>query len=423
MRKNYLIILVVAISILCGSEMLHAQWINNGPYNASVSGFAVSSNGAGGSDIFALTGSGVYISTDNGANWTAANNGFPVYGSVGSLAALGTKVYAGFNDYSGPDQNESGVYATTNNGKNWTPANGLPAGGYVQTISAFGSSIYAAIDTEVYYSPDNGVSWTYGNNGLDGNVPIEFGYSGLNVFALTFGGNLYKSIDNGKNWAAVNSGLLLNNSISAIAVSDTDIFAANDYAEFYRSTDNGSTWTFEGSIGSLPSNYINTLVISGNKLLAGTNQYGIYLSSDKGATWVKADSGIVVNTSVYGFAFSGSNIFAGTDDGISLSSDQAKSWNYAVSGMTDISVEALAVSGQNIFAATGTGVFHSSDDGKTWSGVNNRLPNYPYNTIAVSGNTVFAGAFFNGIFRSTDNGSSWAAQRKLTLCPHQCACC
>jgi hypothetical protein len=47
----------------------HADWIQtNGRYGGTVSCLAVSPNGSGGTNLFAGTGSGVFLSTDNGTS-------------------------------------------------------------------------------------------------------------------------------------------------------------------------------------------------------------------------------------------------------------------------------------------------------------------------------------------------------------------
>ena len=64
-----------------------------------------------GGDIFAGTkGGGVILSTDNGVKWKAMNNGLPE-SIVYSLANCDNVIFAG---------TIAGVYISTNNGANWT---------------------------------------------------------------------------------------------------------------------------------------------------------------------------------------------------------------------------------------------------------------------------------------------------------------
>lgn len=69
---------------------LHAQWVQtNGPYGGYIDALAVN-----GSYLFAGTGDGVFRSADNGANWTAANQGL-ANSDVQSLAFNGGYLFAG----------------------------------------------------------------------------------------------------------------------------------------------------------------------------------------------------------------------------------------------------------------------------------------------------------------------------------------
>ncbi len=113
----------------------------------------------------------------------------------------------------------------------------------------------------------------------------------------------------------------------------------------------------------------------------------------------------------------GSNLFAG-GNGVWLSTNTGTSWT--VIGLHDTSVIALAVSGTNIFAATNNnGVFLSSNNGTSWTSVNEGLPNGTSIAALAVGDTntsldssgppmLFAGAQ-NGVFLSTNNGTSWTA--------------
>jgi photosystem II stability/assembly factor-like uncharacterized protein len=70
-------------------------------------------------------------------------------------------------------------------------------------------------------------------------------------------------------------------------------------------------------------------------------------------------------------------------------------------------VNCFAVSGTNIFAGTpANGVYFSSDNGSSWNEVNNGLSDLNVRALAVSGWNLFAGTP-SGVFYSTDNGSSW----------------
>jgi len=108
--------------------------------------------------------------------------------------------------------------------------------------------------------------------------------------------------------------------------------------------------------------------------------------------------------------FSGTNLFAGTDIGVFLSTNNGGNWSTADSGLTNKDVRALAVDmSGNLFAGTaGGGVFRSSNNGTSWSAANTGLLNSYAYSFAVSGANLFVGTYY-GVYRSTNNGTSWTA--------------
>ena len=72
------------------TQICFAQWVQtNGPYGGSVTDLGLSGN-----NIFAGTGGGVFLSTDNGSNWNAVNNGL-LQLTVYSLTISGDNIFAG----------------------------------------------------------------------------------------------------------------------------------------------------------------------------------------------------------------------------------------------------------------------------------------------------------------------------------------
>ena len=100
---------------------------------------------------------------------------------------------------------------------------------------------------------------------------------------------------------------------------------------------------------------------------------------------------------------SGGNLFAGTNGGVFLTTNNGQSWTAVNNGLTNQHVDALAVSGSNLFAGTyGGGVFLSTNNGQSWTAVNNGLTNQLVPALAVSGGNLFAGTWGSGVFRGSD---------------------
>jgi photosystem II stability/assembly factor-like uncharacterized protein len=152
--------------------------INNG---LPVNNLQVYSLAIQGNNIYAGTHKGIYLSNNNGSDWTAVNNGLPANTCfVGSLAIQGNNIYAGINlifnfPNGGGLITGGGIYLSANNGSNWTAVNnGLPTYLYnqvkynysINTIAFQGNNIFAGTNRGVYFSSNNGGAWISINNGL-----------------------------------------------------------------------------------------------------------------------------------------------------------------------------------------------------------------------------------------------------------------
>ena len=107
--KKFVIITLLQL-LLFGISNLHAQWVQTyGPYGGDI--WALTINGE---NIFAGTfDDGIFLSTDNGLNWTEVNNGLDGK-EVRSFAISGNKIFAG---------TRSGLFTSSDNGANWTAVN------------------------------------------------------------------------------------------------------------------------------------------------------------------------------------------------------------------------------------------------------------------------------------------------------------
>lgn len=168
-------------------------------------------------------------------------------------------------------------------------------------------------------------------------------------------------------------------------------------------------WELVGSIGS-NINYIDAIIESGDYLLATTDQ-GIYRSSDSGESWTT--TGALSGFNVDAFAKSGNNVFVGTyGHGVFRSSDNGVSWTATNAGFQDTaSIVAFAVNSDNVFASvyngsTGT-IFRSSDMGVSWT-ITGVPQTFYITALSVCGNSLFAGIYDSGVYRSSDNGTTWA---------------
>jgi ligand-binding sensor domain-containing protein len=441
------------VVLLC--SIANAQWENIGPW---VSDGWTTSLVASGSYLFAGTQYfGIFRSSDNGATWTAANNGlqmneYGVYPTVACLALNGSTLFAGTTRHvgeGGPERGNKSIFRSTNDGISWTVANsGLPldeSGDSPDITCLFvdGTRIFAGTSYGggVYISTDSGASW----DATSGVMPItgyEFSWgitslavSGTNLVAGTSGVGVFLSTNSGIAWTPVHSGLPKTSydtsaytSVQALIAIDTNLFAATDDGVFL-STNGGSMWNALNE--GLPKDpyasrcRVQCLVSTGRLIFAGTSS-GLFLSSNNGASWApgglshnmvtsltKRDVNIFAATLIPGkFGWNGGDVFHSNDNGTS--------WTQTSRFQPFTNIQALVISDTKLVAGLGLGgVFISTYSGGTWAAANNGLPiddnGYlpDINCLVASANGMGGANLFasspQSIFLSTNNGTSWSA--------------
>jgi len=180
--NNGITVMSIGHLAVSGANVLAAQsgytglyrTTNNGgnwvPYG--LTGLAVVSLGVSGNNVYAgtLNGTvpGVYYSANNGADWTPIGLTTVL---VNCFAISGTKVFAGCSG--------GKVYLTTNNGGNWTLVNsGLLSNMEIATLELIGSDLFAGIENSnpsygVYYLSNNGTTWIPKNDGFSQTPPVQ----------------------------------------------------------------------------------------------------------------------------------------------------------------------------------------------------------------------------------------------------------
>lgn len=380
----------------------NAQWQTIGPGGGIIRCFV-----SGGTNIFAGTdGGGVFLTSNNGGLWTSVNIGLTnteVYALA--TANSGATVFAG--TYGG------GVFLSTNSGNSWTAVNTGLTNLQVNALAISGSAIFAGTNAGVFISNNNGGNWTAVNNGLTAMDVLSFTVSGTNILAGTGNGGVFLSTNNGGLWTQKNNGLG-NTYVNALAVNGAKLFAGTD-GSIYISIDNATTWTLAQTTPGL----VKSIDINGTTIYAGygtmTPTGGIVNSIDNGVNWTTVSNGLPGNKGVYAVKQSGSLVFAGTDGaGLYTTSNNGSLWasDQGITN-TDANSLSLATIGTNIIAGVyGTGMFLSTNNGAgPWTPINTGLPSTNLiNALATNGTTtVFTGTYANGVYRTTDNGTTWTA--------------
>ena len=245
---------------------------------------------------------GVFRSSDNGLSWEPMNNGIPsqYHGFVycNGLFAHGSLLFT----YSGG----TGFYRSTDSGLSWvTLRKGLTKG--VNALAFQGSHLLAGTTAGVFLSSDSGLNW----NGLDtarlaNSIISALAVTPNRLFAAEDSTVIY-SIDNGDSW--VETGMRFPSAVTTLTLLGSNLFAVLEYNSIFRSTDSGLTWKQCGN-GIKSLGYQPTLCLVDNNLYAfgaSTN----YLSRDSGFSWKQGKDQLFLAT--YALANNGNFLFIGTN--------------------------------------------------------------------------------------------------------------
>lgn len=264
------------------SSFANSFWLQGNVSAASWDSIAASADGT--KMVAAASLSGIFVSTDSGATWTAtAASASFAWRSVAS-SADGSKLAAVVPG--------KGIY--TNSGTSWTITSAPASSNWISIASsADGSRLVAAIDGGgIYTSTNSGATWTNHTSGLPGNSPwisVASSANGSNLVAAVDTGGIYTSSNSGTTWAQQTSGLPSNPGWQSVASSadGSKLAAAVFGARIYTSANSGLAWTTSGA----PATNWESIASSadGSKLAAVVDGGGIYLSSNFGATWTQTN--------------------------------------------------------------------------------------------------------------------------------------
>jgi len=286
------------------------------------------------------------------------------------------------------------------------------------------------------------------------NVWTSHGPFALHVFALAidpittstlyvgmYDSGVFKSTDAGRTWGSVGAGLVgYANTLAIDPITPATVYAAtNAYGGVFKSTNAGTTWTAVNR--GLNTCLLTALAIdpATPSVLYVAAQYhddsscgGVFKSMDAGVTWARADAGLPPPTSVPALAIDPvmpRTLYAGTGGGfpaidghgVFKSTDAGVTWAAANTGLPPSTcVSAVAIDPLvpgTLYAATGgpwcgvgNGIFKSTDAGSTW--ITTTLTNARVSAVAidpVTPSTLYASTYGDGVFKSTNAGTTWGA--------------
>lgn len=270
-------------------------------------------------------------------------------------------------------------------------SNGIGIPGGIYSLAVKDGVIYCGTQSQVLYKSTNeGVSWSF--IPFTGGAERSILFNGNNMFVGTEASGVFVSSNNGVDWQQTS---LNNQKVYTMASSGNNIFAGTDGSGVYLTTNNGTSWEQT----SLSNRKVRTILINGNVIFAGMDGFGVYLSENNGTSWVKTS----LNTgNIRALFYKGNTVFAGTSDNDLLySTNNGVTWlPRTVSNHGVWSIAAAPPQFANfMFAGTGDGVCVSSDNGTTWIPRNEGFPNANVGVLCIAGNYIFAGTGGWGLFR------------------------
>ncbi|HZV11798.1 MAG TPA: T9SS type A sorting domain-containing protein [Candidatus Kapabacteria bacterium] len=310
MAKYFITIIVVSIAVISFTESAHAQWVQtSGPAGQSIRSLLVN-----GSNLYAATLNGLYMTTDNGDSWNEISIGFPDQ-VIFCLGVNGNTLFAGMQ--------HGGVYKTSNINAKWREGwaeadSNLPVQSGVNAFTSLDGYFFVATGEDVYGTTDNGTHWIdiyttplrgYSSFAVIGNVLLTAG---------TFNVGIIRSTDYGNSWKSANSG------VQSANIYNLGVVGANVYAEadngVYLSTNAGISWHSVST--GLNSSYttFDAIASSDNNVFIGAvsteSHNSLFLSTNEGASWALVDSGLTPENIVNALAVCNGYVFAGTESNV-----------------------------------------------------------------------------------------------------------
>lgn len=376
-----------------------------------------------GADLFALAGGALYLSRDNGASWAALSAGLPDNAGVTCLLDSGSVLYCGLL--------AGGVFRSADRGAHWQAAlTEQPEYEDIRALAAIGQSLYARSGwNDLYRSTDCGVTWT----AMDPEPPEDSGGGmlaavGQSLF-LAGGHGIFVYKDGGSAWTKVETGWAPDAELSFFAASGGDLLAVVD-GKGYLSADSGAAWR-EIKIGPATADLeISCFAAVGTSLYAGVSASGLFRSEDAGASWAPVETGFPSQAKISAFVRMGTGLFTavrawGQTGRLFVQEEGNAGWGPLELALPEeTTISCLAVAGSNLIAGTNNGLFLSDDRGRTWASVGpaqkapigdeepeesgedsgNRLVVYCFETV---GTRVLAGTD-DGLLLTEDRGRTWS---------------
>ena len=324
------------------------------------------------------------ISNDGGNHWTHVDTKFS--DDVCDFAFDNNNHTIYFSRNGGFADQPTTVYKTTDNFKTVTPLfhDGKTFGSRCNQLNVSAGNLVVADENHIYYSSDEGQTFTQSNFAID----VESDISNLEVN------------DNGVLIAT--TGAMLNES-------DVNNFSSNATQGIFYSTDHGKSWQQSNAPASLY--YLNhDSSVSGDVFyaLAGTADGNSIFTSTDGAHWTESKISIKIQASPYANYIpitvdSKQRIFILTSTGIWMK--DANNWQHILTQKKPNSLMTVFQGKLINVEYGGIVTSYSAETGK-WTPLQS-LPNTPHGPMISTPDAAYIQAFVSGLYKITKDNNQW----------------
>ena len=291
---------------------------------------------------------GIWKSTNNGASWTGLLDNLPQIGVSGIVVdhTNSNVIYIATGDKDSNDTYSIGVLKSTDGGATWNTT-GLTYGsngsliGDIMMDPTNNQILVCATNSGIFRTINGGNTWTNVRAGNFSQGAIRFKPGNASVIYATTGSKFFKSVNNGAAFTEI-VGAIPGATRILIDVTPNDanyVYAlasgsGGALVGIFRSVDSGATWaqTDAGTAifdGSTQAGYDLAFAVSPtNKDELYTGCLNVWKSIDGGATATKLNNwnlpfgAAYTHADIHYLGFYSNKLFAGTDGGIYVSSNQ-----------------------------------------------------------------------------------------------------